>query len=96
MYSGLQNGFFENLLTVEFFNCHNDIHSNLHSQISSVVVFNDHDGTFGLFYFSNSTYKTNEHYTECTCIRVLILTSGRTRQFIKLFSITFLRKSITN
>jgi hypothetical protein len=29
-------------------------------------------------------------------IRVLILTSGRTRQFMKLFSITFLRKSITN
>ncbi|CAH1372783.1 unnamed protein product [Tenebrio molitor] len=96
MYSGLQNVFFENLLIVEFFNCHNDIHSNLHTQISSVVVFNDHDGTFGLFYFSNSTYKTNEHYTECTCIRVLILTSGRTRQFIKLFSITFLRKSIKN
>jgi hypothetical protein len=39
MYSGLQNGFFENLLIAEFFNCHNDIHSNLHSQISSVVVF---------------------------------------------------------
>jgi hypothetical protein len=47
MYSGLQNGFFENLLIAEFFNCHNDIHSNLHSQISSVVVFNDHDGTVG-------------------------------------------------
>jgi hypothetical protein len=45
MYSGLQNGFLENLLIAEFFNCHNDIHSNLHSQISSVVVFNDHDGT---------------------------------------------------
>jgi hypothetical protein len=45
MYSGLQNGFFENLLIAEFFNCHNDIHSNLHSQISSVVVFNDHEGT---------------------------------------------------
>jgi hypothetical protein len=45
MYSGLHNGFFENLLIAEFFNCHNDIHSNLHSQISSVVVFNDHDGT---------------------------------------------------
>jgi hypothetical protein len=44
MYSGLQNGFFENLLIAEFFNCHNDIHSILHSQISSVVVFNDHDG----------------------------------------------------
>jgi hypothetical protein len=37
--------FFLNLLIAEFFNCHNDIHSNLHSQISSVVVFNDHDGT---------------------------------------------------
>jgi hypothetical protein len=45
MYSGLQNGLFENLLIAEYFNCHNDIHSNLHSQISSVVVFNDHDGT---------------------------------------------------
>jgi hypothetical protein len=44
MYSGLQNGFFENLLIGEFFKFHNDIHSNLHSQISSVVVFNDHDG----------------------------------------------------
>jgi hypothetical protein len=29
-------------------------------------------------------------------IRVLILTSGRTRELMKLFSITFLRKSITN
>jgi hypothetical protein len=47
MYSGLQNVFFENILIAEFFNCHNDIHSNLHSQISSVVVFNDHDGTVG-------------------------------------------------
>jgi hypothetical protein len=29
-------------------------------------------------------------------IRVLILTSGRTRQIMELFSITFLRKSNTN
>jgi hypothetical protein len=29
-------------------------------------------------------------------IRVLILTSRRIRQFMKFFSITFLRKSITN
>jgi hypothetical protein len=46
MYLGLQNVFFENLLIVEFFNCHSDFHSTLHSQISSVVVFNDYDGTF--------------------------------------------------
>jgi hypothetical protein len=47
MYSGLQNGFFdfENLLIAEFFNYNNEIHSNLHSQISNVVVFTDHDGT---------------------------------------------------
>jgi hypothetical protein len=50
MYSGLQNGFFQNLLITEFFNCHNDIHSNLHSQISSVVVLYDHDGTSALIY----------------------------------------------
>jgi hypothetical protein len=47
MYSGLQNGFFENLLIAELFNCHNDIYSNLHNQISSLVVFYDHDGTVG-------------------------------------------------
>jgi hypothetical protein len=29
-------------------------------------------------------------------IRVLILTSERTRQFMKLFSIAFLRKNISN
>jgi hypothetical protein len=47
MYSGLQNDFFENLVIAEFFNCHNDIHSNLHSEISSVVVFYDRDGYYG-------------------------------------------------
>jgi hypothetical protein len=61
MYSGLQNGFFENILIAEFFNCHNDIHSNLHSQISSVVVFNDHDGTlllYNILIFFNNYQRT--------------------------------------
>jgi hypothetical protein len=35
-------------------------------------------------------------YTGVSEIRVLILTSGRTRQIMELFSITFLRKSNTN
>jgi hypothetical protein len=38
----------------------------------------------------------SEHIQAVSQIRVLILTSGRTRQFMKLFSITFckIRKSI--
>jgi hypothetical protein len=37
-----------------------------------------------------------EIHTGVSEIRVLILTSGRTRQIMELFSITFLRKSNTN
>jgi hypothetical protein len=45
-----------------------------------------------------ASHKKNSLYIHAhVCeMRVLILISGRTRQFMKLFSITFLRKSITN
>jgi hypothetical protein len=41
-------------------------------------------------------YKTRNIIQGVSEIRVLILTSGRTRQIMELFSITFLPKSNTN
>jgi hypothetical protein len=46
------------------------------------------------FSFLNSVFLT--YIQGVSEIHVLILTSGRTRQIMELFSITFLRKSNTN